>query len=342
MVLIKMMMPITTDSGDIKEKLLANPKRVLSIAKNMGVDVTRVERIYDDLVNDSFLGDEWFGRLEDMVDLAVNAIIDALKMEFRKQGLEEFDVEKYFLNAMLELKRGTAGSIRKAQDYIKIAKMEAKRQENMKKGALRTIYEIETLLKETKEVDKAWAPENEYTKMESSLKEILGASERRNYELAQFLANAALERVKELRDVKYFALRYAAKSSHIVGKVKSEKLSPSLDSNENIIRLNTLLSTIKHFLEQESYQTALLLAKEVKNEAEKLLPSDKTRISNYICPLCFSIDCPNPYCNLSISPSPLLEETCRTYCNCGTLYHICCVQKGNTLICASCRNPLKG
>jgi len=337
-----MIMPNIPPGEDIKEKLLANPKRVLSIAKNMGANVSRVERIYDDLMNDSFLGDAWFGRLEEMVDLAVIAIIDALKMEFRKQGLEEFDVEKYFLNAMLELKRGTPGSIRRAQDYIKIAKMEAKRQENMKKGALRTIYEIETILKETREVDKALAPENEYLKMESSLKEILGAAERRNYELAQYLANAALERMKKLRDMKYFALRYAAKSSHIVGKVKTENPSSSLDTNENIIRLNTLLSTIKHFLEEESYQTALLLAKEVKNEAEKLLPSDKTRISNYICPLCFGTDCPNPYCNLSISPSPLLEETCRTYCNCGTFYHICCVQKRETLTCASCRNPLKG
>ncbi|MEE9150540.1 MAG: hypothetical protein V3U20_01740 [Thermoplasmata archaeon] len=339
LVLMLMIVAITIDSKDIKEKLLANPKRILSIAKNMGANVTRPEKIFDDLIDDSYLGDDWFNKLEDMMDLAVIAIIDALRTEFRKQGLGEFDVEKYFLKAMLDLKRGTPGSIRRSQDSIKRAKTEAKRQGKIKKEALRTIFEIEAILKETKEVGKAWSSENDYLRMEASLREILKASERGNYELAFHLANATLERAKELRDVKYNALRYAAKAGHIVGKVKAEKTS---SSNDSITRLNTLLSTIKHFLEDESYQTALLLAREVKREADKLLPPDKTRINHFVCPLCFDTKCPNVYCNLSISPSPLLEETCRTYCSCGTFYHICCVQKAEELTCASCHKPLKG
>jgi hypothetical protein len=335
-----MIVALSIDSDMIKEKLLANPKRVLSIAKNMGTNVSRAERIYDELTNDSNLGDEWLNKLEEMVDLAIIAIIDDLRTEFKNQGLGEFDVEKYFLKAMWELKRGTPGSVKMAQDSIKRAKVEAKKQEQIKKEALSIIFEIETILKETREVGKAWSSENNILKMEASLREILKASERGNYELALHLANAALGKLKDLRDIKFTALRYAAKAGHVVGKAKAE--NPSSSSNDIITRLNTLLSTIRYLLEEENYPTALLLAKEVKREAEKLLPPDKTRISNFICPLCFNTKCPNPYCNLSISPSPLLEETCRTWCSCGTFYHICCLQKGEDITCASCHNPLKG
>lgn len=339
-VLTLIIMMTAIDSRNMKEKLLANPKRILGIARNMGANVRRAEKLYNELKLDPSLGDEWLGKLEEVVDLAVVAIIDALRMEFRKQGLGEFDMEKHFLRAMLELKRGTPASIKRAQDSIKRARMEAKRLEKIKKEALKTIFEIEAMLKDTKEMGKAWASEDEYKKIEDSLKEILRASERRNYELALHLANTGLERVKELRDMKYIALRYAAKAGHVVGKVKAERASSS--PNESFTRLNTFLSMIKHFIQEESYHTALLLAKEVKHEAEKLLPPDKTRISNFVCPLCFDTKCPNTYCNLSISPSPLMEETCRTYCSCGTFYHICCVQKGENLTCATCHKPLRG
>ncbi len=328
------------DTEMIKEKLLANPRRVLNIAKNMGANVDRAERIYDDLMNDSHLGDEWLSKLEEMVDLAIIAIIDDLRNEFKNQGLGDFDVEKYFLKAMWELKRGTPGSVKMAQESIQRAKIEAMKQAEIKKGALSTIYEIETLLRESREVGKAWSSEKDIQKMEFSLKEILKASETGNYELALYLANTTLGKVRELRDIKFTALRYAAKAGHVIGKLRAE--NPSSPSSENITRLNALLSTIRYLLEEESYHTALLLAKEVKREAEKLLPSDKTRITNFVCPICFNSKCPNPYCNLSISPSPLLEETCRTWCSCGTFYHICCVQKGEDLTCVTCHNPLKG
>ncbi|UCG67974.1 MAG: hypothetical protein JSV09_09025 [Thermoplasmata archaeon] len=330
----------TLKSEAIKDKLLVNPKRILNIGKHMGANVARAERIYNELKYDSHFGDNWLSKLDEMVDIAVMAIIDSLRTEFRKQGLGEFDVEKYFLRAMLELKRGTPTSIKRAQESIKRAKTEAKRLEKIKKEALHTIFEIETILKETREESRTWLSENEYEKMENSLKEILKASERGNYELALHLAKTALRKSKELRDLKHIALRYAAKAGHVVGKVKSE--NPSSSPNETFSRLNNLLNMIKDFLADESYQTALLLAKEVKFEAEKLLPEDKIQINNFVCPLCFGTICPNSYCNLSISPSPLLEETCRTYCNCGTYYHICCVQKGENLTCPSCHKPLRG
>ena len=332
-------MDLTAYNNKMKEKLLAKPKRILSIARNMGANVNRAERIYNDLLNNSSVDDEWLTKIEDVVDLSVMGIIDALRMDFRKQGLGEFDVEKHFLKAMLELKHGTPDSIKRAQDSIKRAKTEAKNQEKIKKDALETVFEIEEMLKDTKDVGKGWSTKNEYRKIENSLKDILKASERGNYELAFYLASTAKERAKKQRDLKYTALRYASKAGHIVGKVKSE--NPA-SSNEDITKLNTLLSMIKFFIEKESYQTALLLSKEVKHEAERLLPSDKTQISGFVCPLCFDTICPNTYCNLSISPSPLMEETCRTYCSCGTLYHICCIQKGENLTCVTCGKPLKG
>ena len=330
---------VTVDGEDIKRKLLVNPKRILGIAKKMGADVRKADKLYNDLLYEPFYLDEWFDNLEKMLDLTVMAIMESLRMELRRQAQGKIDVEKHFLRAMMDLKRCTPESIRRAQDSIKRAKLEAKRLEKVRREASDTVSEIESMMKYAKEAGKAWSSRNDFLEIESSIERIMNALDMGNYEIALHMAKSSLEKAKELRDVKPTALRYAAKTGHIVGKLRADGHSVP---KEEFIRLNTLLTTLKGLLEGEDYRTALLLAREIKHEAEKYLPSDRTYTSSFVCPVCFDLICPNMYCNTSISPSPLVEETCRTYCKCGTYYHICCIQKGKDLTCVNCYRPLRG
>lgn len=333
-------MPATTVDDEIKNKLLDNPKRILSIARNMGADVGEAEKLYFELMRESSRTREWFDKLEAMLDSAVRAIIGALRTEFRRQGLGEFDVEKHFQRAMMDLKRCTPESIRRAQESIKRAKSEAKRLDMIKKETLEAVMEIEGMLKNTKALGKAWSTRNEYLQIEGSIEEIFEVLDRGSYELARHLAKSSLVKAKEFRDMKSTALRYAAKAGHIVGKLKAENSSP--EAKNTFRKLNTYLNSVKFLLENGDYKTALILAGEAKHEAEKLLPSDKTGICTFVCPICFDIQCPNSYCNTSISPSPLIADTCRTYCTCGIFYHICCIQKGQNITCVNCYRPMKG
>ncbi|UCE74151.1 MAG: hypothetical protein JSV56_00220 [Methanomassiliicoccales archaeon] len=333
-------MAISIESDDMKKKILTNPNRILDMAKSMDANVERAEKIFDELMNNSLSVKEWFDKLEEMMDLTVMAIIDALQSEFHDQGLGEYDLEKYFLRAMWNLKRCTPESVKRAEEAIDRAKLEAKRLENIKKEALDTTLEIGAMLKDTKGEGEPWSLRNEYLKVEDSVEHILSALDRGNFELAQYLAKNAFEKAKELREMKLTALRYAAKAGHIVAKVKTEEQSTLPKGSFH--RLNTFLSTIKYLLEEGDYQTAMILAKGVKHEAEILLPPERTGTVVYVCPICFDTKCPNSHCNMSISPSPLIHETCRTYCLCGTYYHICCVQKAEELVCVNCHKPLKG
>jgi hypothetical protein len=332
------MLLIKIEDNGLRDRLLAGPAKILALAKKMGADTQRAEKLFDELSIESLSVEEWFDKKEKMLDSAVTAIMHSLRNEFRKQGLGGFDVEKYFLSAISDLKKSTPESIRRAQESIKSAKMEAQRLEKMKKETVDIVLETETLLKDVKEVGKAWSSRNEYLRIEGSLGRILDALDNGNYELASSLSKSNFENAKALRDMRLIALRSAAKAGHVVGKLRTDGASVP---KEEFKKLNTFLSAVKYLLEDKDYKTAMLLAKEAKHEAEKLLPSDKTSISTFVCPLCFDIKCPNPYCNMSISSSPSIEETCRTYCDCGTFYHICCVQKGEDLICASCHTPLK-
>jgi hypothetical protein len=335
-----MIMNIAMQNEKVRNRLLANPKRILNIARNMGANVRRPEKIFRLLLNDDLQPDEWYIQLEEMISLTALAIIEAVRVEFRKQGLGEFDVEKYFLKAMLELKKCSPDSIKRAQDSIKRARLEAKRLQKAKKQTVRTTLEIEAILKETKKLTNTKTTNSEYKKIEESLKETLNLLDSGNYELSLHLSKSLLKNARDLKDIKLIALRNAAKAGHVVGKVKGE--DPANLPKGTLTKLNTFLSTIKYLLEEKDYQTSIPLAKDVKREAVKFYPPDKLGISKFVCPICFDLNCPNAHCHFSISPSPIVEETCRTYCSCGTLYHICCVQKGENLTCISCYRPLKG
>jgi hypothetical protein len=334
------MIPAAHNGEQMRERLLSNPKKLLGIAKRMGTDVTEAEEIYYNLENNSYTAEKWFGKLDEMVDLIVVSIIDGLKGEFARQGLREFDVEKHFLSAMLDLRRCTPESIRRAQESIRKARTEAQRLDEVKKETVDAVLESEKLLKEAKEAERVWSTRKDFQNLKEQVQEVLDILDTKNYELARKIADMTLEEAQELRDTKFIALRYAAKAGHVVAKLRSEIQTQEVA--EHYKRLSTYLSTVKFLLEKEDYKTALLLARQTKHEAEGLWPVDKTSVSTHVCPICFDIKCPNEYCNLHISPSPLVAETCRTYCKCGTLYHICCVQKGEGLTCSSCHRPLKG
>lgn len=334
------MIPAAHNGEQMREKLLSNPKKLLGIAKRMGADVSSAEEIYYKLENNSYPAEKWFSKLDEMVDLIIVSIIEGLKGEFARQGLREFDVEKHFLSAMLDLRRCTPESIRRAQESIRIARTEAQRLDSVKKETVDAVLEIEKLLKEAKEAERVWSTRKEYQNLKEQVQEVLTSLDRKNYEMAHRMADITLEEARELRDTKFTSLRYAAKAGHVVGKLRGETQSQEIADYYK--RLSTYLSTVKFLLEKEDYKTALLLARQTKHEAESFWPSDKTGVSTFVCPICFDIKCPNEYCNFHISPSPLVAETCRTYCKCGTLYHICCVQKGENLTCSSCHRPLKG
>ena len=147
------MIPAAHNGEQMRERLLSNPKKLLGIAKRMGADVSSAEEIYYKLEKNSYSAEKWFGKLDVMVDLIVVSIIEGLKVEFARQGLREFDVEKHFLSAMLDLRRCTPESIRRAQESIRIARTEAQRMDNVKKETVDAVLEIEKLLKEAKEAE---------------------------------------------------------------------------------------------------------------------------------------------------------------------------------------------
>lgn len=323
-----------------RKNLLSDPKKIIAMAKSMDVNVESAEDLFNELLKDPLPVKEWFEKFDKMMDITVFGIIDALRTEFQEEGLGEFDMEKHFLRAMLDLRKCTPESLRRAEVSILKARTEGKRLEKIKREALEATLEIGTMLKGAKGNDKAWSSKNEYVKLEDSVDQILKALDQGKYELAQYLSQNALKKARELKELKLTALRYAAKAGHVVAKVKAEE-EANLPKG-SFTRLNTFLSTIKYLLEEGDYQTAMVLAKGVKHEAEILLPPERTATVTFVCPICYDTKCPNEHCRMSISPSPLIHETCRTYCSCGTYYHICCVQKGTGLECVNCRKPLKG
>jgi hypothetical protein len=333
-------MAVSVDSEEMKKKLLADPEKILKMAQSMDADVRKAREIFEDLMNIPLPVNEWFERFDKMMDLTVFGIIDALRSEFQDEGLGEFDLEKHFLRAMLDLRKCTPESLRKAEVSILKARMEAKRLEKIKRESLDATLEIGALIKGSKGAKKAWSSQTEYNKLEDSVELILEALDQGKYELAHYLSKISLEKAKKIKELKLSALRYAAKAGHVVAKVKSEE--PTALPRGSFTRMNTFLSTIKYLLEEGDYQTALVLAKGVKHEAEILLPPTRTGTVPFVCPICYDTKCPNEHCNVSISASPLVGETCRTYCTCGTYYHICCVQKGEELICINCKLALNG
>lgn len=328
------------DKEEMRKKLLADPKKIISMAKSMDANVEAAQEIFNELERGPLPVKEWFEKFDKMMDLIVYSIINALRSEFMEEGLGEFDLEKHFLRAMLDLKKCTPESLRQAEVSILKARMEGKKLEKIKREALEATLEIGAILKHSKVGENNWSLRSEFIKLEDSVDSILLALDEGKYELALFISRSALKKANELRELKLTSLRFAAKAGHIVAKVKSEEHS-SLPRG-SFTRLNTFLSTIKYLLEEGDYQTARVLAKGVKHEAEILLPPERTGTVTFVCPICFDTKCPNEHCKRSISPSPLVHETCRTYCICGTYYHICCVQKGENLICINCRKPLKG
>jgi hypothetical protein len=333
-------MEVSVQTEAMRKKLLADPKKIIAMAKSMDASVESAEELFKELVKDPLPVKEWFEKFDKMMDLTVFGIIDALRSEFQEEGLGEFDLEKHFLRAMLDLRKCTPESLRRAEVSILKARMEGKKLEKIKREALEATLEIGALIKGTKGADKAWSSRNEYVKLEDSVDQILKALDQGKYELAQYLSTNALKKANELRELKLTALRYAAKAGHVVAKVKTEEQTTL--PRGSFTRLNTFLSTIKYLLEEGDYQTAMVLAKGVKHEAEIILPPERTATVTFVCPICYGTKCPNEHCKMSISPSPLVHETCRTYCSCGTYYHICCVQKGQGLACIHCRKPLKG
>jgi hypothetical protein len=146
------------------------------------------------------------------------------------------------------------------------------------------------------------------------------------------------ESVIDSQDLKLRALRYAAKAGYVVHRLRSEEPYPEEDT---VFRnFNGLLMDVKCLLEAKDYGKAMQLAKKIKHDAEQLLLPDKTGQQSHICPICFDTVCPHPHCNTSIIPSSLEGDTCRTYCHCGAIYHICCIQKGEYLTCIKCHEPL--
>lgn len=333
-----MLMSISDQEEMAKENLLEKSQRILSMAKEMGVDVRSAEKLFDDLSKNSFPKDKVIRRTDQIIDLVVIGIMDILKTEFIRYGLEGYDVEAHFMGTIMDLKHGTSESIGRAQKSLTQGKSEAERLKNIKDETLDMVLEVEDILDDIEPLCRGLSTKKEYGRIKASVEESLKALDWGNYELALQMSRSSMERAKELRDIKPLALRSAAKAGHIVKKVRKEKASLATEAEFN--KFDTLLSSIKHLLEKEDYRTALLLSKEVKHEAEMLFPSDKTGVSTFVCPICFDTKCPDVHCGLDITPSILTEETCRTHCDCGTFYHICCVQEKDNFICVSCYTPL--
>lgn len=321
-----------------KKKHLEKAKMLLKIAGVVGADLSIIKEDMKIILEEVHTTQELIAKVDEIIDMTIEIIINTITEDLSRHDLDPEDVEDYFLKARVELKKSSLEGARNAQRLLKEARTKAQELKAKRDKVEEMITGIKEVLKEVQGQNISGSALDEYETIIMLLKSTVQLSTAGEFETAELFGEETIKRANKLRDLRPRSIRYSAKAGHIVGRVKVDGIGNA--SERDLVILNTLLATIKYMLEREEYHTAFLLAREVKREAEKLLPTDKTGVSSYACPICFGYICPNPYCNESIAPSPLSHETCRTYCQCGAFYHICCLQRDPKFLCVYCFESL--
>ncbi len=322
-----------------KARILEHPRKLLIKARRVGAKTAKAEESYMEAWNTKpWEMSKFYARVNSTVELSAKAIVNKAMALLKSKGYDVKKVRNHFIRAFEEYKKGTDEGIRNGgkliKDAIKTAE-ELKRSEKRAKSSAKRAEEILKKIKargylnKKKEVDEA----EELLKMSREL------LKEEDYKTALVLAKEAQKKAAEMKDLEERTKRYIAKTEMVMKKLEDELMLSPVDPKYSDIL--DIYRSAKIMYDRKMHDIALVLIKEAKLEAEKLLPTEQLRHWDYVCPICFDYTCPDPHCGLSISPSPLKEDTCRYVCECGAHYHLCCLDHIMDFKCVYCGKPLK-
>lgn len=322
-----------------KAKVLEHPRKLLIKARRVGAKTDKAEEAYIAAWETKpWEMSEFYARVNTAVDISARAIVNHAIHLMKSRGYEVKQVKNTLLKALEEYKKGTDEGIREGGKLVKQAMKIAENLKRSEKRAINSAKKAEDILKKIKA--------KEYTKNKKEIdeaEELLKMSrellQKEDYKTALVLAREAQKKAEEMKDLEGRLQRYIRKTEIIMDKLENElMLSPVDPKYSEVI---DIYRTAKLMAERKMTDIALTLIKEAKLEAERLLPTEQLTPWDYVCPICFDYTCPDPHCGLSISPSPLKEDTCRYVCECGAHYHLCCIDHMEDFKCVYCGKPLK-
>ncbi len=322
-----------------KVEIMEHPRKLLVKGRRVGADIKKAEEAYINAWNTRpWQMRAFYTLVNRSVNLSAMAIINKAKKMIKAKGYDVSKVDSILNRAYEEYRKGTDEGIENGGKLVKEAISTAKKLKLSEKKAINSAKKAERILKEIKAKEYA-QKKKEVDEAEDLLKMSRELLKAEDYKTALILAQEAQKKADEMKDIEERINRYFRKTDMIIKQLEDEiMISPA---DENYVRVQEIYSASKIMLEKKQPDISLVLIKEAKMEAEKLLPTEYLTPWDYVCPICFDYTCPDPHCGLSISPSPLKEDTCRYVCECGAHYHLCCIDNIKDFRCVYCGRPLK-
>lgn len=322
-----------------KARIMEHPRKLLIKARRVGAKTEKAEEAYMAAWNTKpWEMREFYGRVNTAVELSSKAIVNKAMAIVKSRGYDVKKVRDLFIQAFEEYKSGTDKGIRNGGNLIKKAIRTAEELKKREKMAKYSTKKAEEILRKIKAKEYA-NHKKEVDEAEELLKMSRDLLKNEDYKTALILAKEAQKKAAEMKDIEERAARYIRKTEMIMKKLEDELMLSPVDAKYS--EVIDIYKTAKIMNERKMHDIALVIIKEAKLEAEKLLPTEQLTHWDYVCPICFDYICPDPHCGLSISPSPLKEDTCRYVCECGAHYHLCCIDHIADFKCVYCGKPLK-
>jgi hypothetical protein len=322
-----------------KARILEHPRKLLIKAKRVKAKTEKAEEAYMAAWNTRpWEMHEFYARVTKATDIAARAIVNKAIEKMKKNGYDVKKVRNQLMKALEEYRKGTDEGIKEGGKLIKEA---IKTAEELKKGEMMaesSAKKAEEILRKIKAKEYA-NHKKEIDEAEELLKMSRELLKKEDFKTALVLAKEAQKKAEEMKDLEERVKRYIRKTEMIMDKLENELMLSPVDPKYS--EVTDIYRTAKLMSERKLNDIALVLVKEAKLEAEKLLPTEELTPWDYVCPICFDYICPDEHCGLSISPSPLKEDTCRYVCECGAHYHLCCIDHTPDFKCVYCGRPLK-
>ncbi len=322
-----------------KQEILEHPRKLLVKARRVGASTKKAEDAYIAAWKTRpWEMREFYALVNRSVDFSARAIVTEAKKLMKKKGYDISKVENILRRAYEEYRKGTDEGIENGGKLVKEAITTAKRLMLSEKKALSSTKRAEKILNEIKAKEYS-KKKKEIDEAEDLLKMSRELLKSEDYKTALILAQEAQKKADEMRDLEERTKRYFRKTELILQKLEEDVMISPAD--QNYVKVQEIYNAAKIMFDKKQTDIALVLIKEAKLEAEKLLPTEDLTPWNYACPICFDYTCPDPHCGLSITPSPLKEDSCRYVCECGAHYHLCCIDHIKDFRCVYCGKPLK-
>ena len=322
-----------------KRTILEHPRKLLVKLRRVGGKTEKAEKAY----MDAWRTRPWevrkfYSLVNESVELSASGIIKEAKRLMKKKGYDVSKVERILHSAYEEYKKGTDKGIENGGKLIKKAIKTARELKISEKKAISSTKKAERILKEIKAKEYT-NKKKEVDEAEDLLKMSRDLLKKEDFKTALILAQEAQKKAAEMKDIEERSKRYVRKTEMIMEKLENEEMISPADPD--YLKATEIYNASKIMIDKKMFDIGLVLIKEAKSEAEKLLPTDELTPWGYVCPICFDYICPDEHCGLSISPSPLKEDTCRYVCECGAHYHLCCIDHIKDFKCVYCGKPLK-